>query len=155
MGQWPGGLSRSQAHPLLEKNHKWTSGDRKDVFASCRKDVFDTLEEGLEWESLEAGRPAWGEQVSLGKRRWWPQLEEGLGTERGGGIESSVGGRRDTLRDLIWLWKVTDEGVPLEFMENGTIALDGRTGVRNRRYFPRDPHPALCPTCWKHPVNVC
>lgn len=104
------GSEQKRGSSFTEKNHRRASGDCKDVFASCRG-LTDTLEEGLEWERLEAGRPAWGERVSLGKRRWWPQLEEGLGTERGGGIESAVGCRWDSLRDLIWLWKVTDEGV--------------------------------------------
>lgn len=53
----------------------------------------------------EAAEGGW---TGLRGRRWWPQLEEGQGTERGGGAERPAGGRMDALRGLISLWKVTE-----------------------------------------------
>lgn len=80
--------------------------------------------------SREAAEEGW---TSLRERRWWPQLEEGRGTERGGGAERSAGDRMDTLRDLISLWKVTEikksSRAPCfkhGFVKNGTISFGWR-----------------------------
>lgn len=60
VGQWAGGFRRGKAHPLLER----PAGDHKDKCASCTG-LSDTLEAGLVWGRLEAGRTAHRGQTSL------------------------------------------------------------------------------------------